>query len=409
MSMDVKARARELNDYVVALRRELHAHPEVDHDLPFTESVILRELEKMNLDEVRAGQGRGHGVLATLKGGRAWPGKNLALRADMDALPIREETGLPFASADGAMHACGHDAHVAMLLGAAKLLSEAREELSGTVRFIFQPAEETEDGAASMIRSGALENPAVDEIVGLHTGNVWSGLTPGQIGWKTGPMMAATVMFRVLFRGKGGHGATPHLTVDPIVMAAEAIAQLQILVSREVSPFEPAVVTVGQIQGGTVCNVIADCCEFSGMIRSFSPELHGRLKKRVRDVTEGVAASMRGKAEVSFSEGLAAVVNDEGCVHRMRDIAAETLGTEGVRELALPSSGAEDFSCYLAKVPGAFFFHCAAFAPRDGAEEERNWPHHNARFDVNESVLWTGVAAMTAYALRRREYMGSAD
>jgi amidohydrolase len=390
--MNVKTRARDLNEYLVALRRELHAHPELEHDLPFTEGVVVRELGKLNLDEVKSGQGRGHGVFATLKG--SGPGKTLALRADMDALPVKEETGLSFASTNGNMHACGHDAHVAMLLGTAKLLAESRGELAGTVRFIFQPSEETVDGALSMIRSGALENPKVDAIVGLHTGNIGSGLKPGQIGWRAGPMMASTTTLRILLEGKGGHGAMPHLTVDPIVMAAEVIGQIQTLVSREISPFEPAVVTIGRIQGGTGHNIIAGDCELRGTVRTFDRETNAFLKERVRATAEGVAASMRGRAEVEFLWDLDAVVNDRECALKMRDIATAELGEDLVAEVALPTSGSEDFSCYLAKTPGAFFFHCST--PGGG----QSYPHHNSKFDIDESVLWTGTAAMAAYALR---------
>jgi amidohydrolase len=361
--------------------------------------VIVRELSKLGLDEIKSGQGQGHGVFATLRGKKPGPGKTLAIRADMDALPIVEDTGLPFASTNGHMHACGHDAHVAMLLAAAKLLAAKREDLTGTVRFIFQPAEETTNGALSMITSGALENPQVDEVIGLHTGNIWEGLKPGQIGWRVGPMMASTSALTIEFQGKGGHGATPHLTVDPIVMAAETISQLQTLVSREISPFEPAVLTIGQITGGSTYNVIAGNCHLRGMIRTFNPEIDALLKKRVRETAEGVAASMRGQAAVAFSSDLPAVINDEACALRMRDIVVKTLGEEWVQEVALPSSGAEDFSCYLAKVPGAFFYHCSTFEPCAVVGEGRDYPHHNAKFDVNESVLWTGTAALAAYAL----------
>ncbi|MDR2175405.1 MAG: amidohydrolase [Synergistaceae bacterium] len=395
--MNVEKQARDLNETIVALRRELHAHPELEHDLPFTESVVVRELSKLGLDEIKSGQGRGHGVFATLKGAKngkdGKPGKVLALRSDMDALPVKEETGLPFASENGSMHACGHDAHVAMLLGTAKLLAESRAELAGTVRFIFQPSEEAVGGAGSMIESGALENPRVDEIIGLHTGNIWNGLEPGQIGWRAGPFMAATSVCRILLEGKGGHGAMPHLTVDPIVMAAEVISQLQTLVSREVNPFDPAVVTIGKIEGGTASNVIAGNCEMRGTVRSFDAGVAAFLKERIRATAEGVAASMRGRATVEFFGDLAAVINDKAAALRMRDIVTSVLGEQWVREVEFPTSGSEDFSYYLAERPGAFFFHCSSFGGG------RDYPHHHPKFDVNESVLWTGTAAMTAYAL----------
>ena len=386
---DFVKKASELNGYAVGLRRELHAHPELEHELPFTEGVIVRELEKLNLDGLRPGMGRGHGVCADLVGTR--PGKVLALRADMDALPVREETGLPYASANGCMHACGHDAHVAMLLTAARLLAESRSGLAGTVRFLFQPAEETVEGAPSMIESGALDG--VDAIVGLHTGSIWEGLEPGQIGWRVGPMMASTTTIRVELQGRGGHGATPHLTVDPIVMAAEVVSQLQTLVSRELSPFEPAVVTFGKISGGRAHNVIADTCELFGTMRCFNTEIDAFLKERITATVEGVAASMRGRGTVTFSGYLPPVVNDEAITLRMRDILRTTLGEGSEHEVARPSSGAEDFAEYLRKVPGAFFYHCSTFG------DERDHPHHNSRFDVNESVLWTGAAAMAAFAL----------
>jgi amidohydrolase len=389
--------AKALNEEITALRRELHAHPELEQDLPFTEELVVRELSKLGLDEIKSGQGKGHGVFATLRGKKT--GKTLAMRADMDALPIVEETGLPFASTNGNMHACGHDAHVAMLLTAAKLLATKREDLAGTVRLIFQPAEETVDGALSMIASGALENPQVDEIIGLHTGNIWGGLNPGQIGWRVGPMMASTSTFAIEIQGKGGHGATPHLTVDPIVIAAEMVSQLQTLVSREINPFDPAVLTVGQIAGGSAHNVIAGSCKMRGTIRAFEPKIDAFLKERIKTTVEGIAASMRGKATVAFSSDIPAVVNDRTCSLRMRDIVAKTLGEEWVQEVALPSSGAEDFAFYLGKVPGAFFYHCSTFEPCAVIGEGRDYPHHNAKFDVNESVLWTGTAALAAYAL----------
>ncbi|MBR1672696.1 MAG: amidohydrolase [Fretibacterium sp.] len=387
--MDIKKRAMELNDYAVNIRHELHAHPELSFDLPFTEGVVVRELEAMGVTNIRRGIGGGHGVTADLVGTK--PGKVLALRADMDALPIREETGLPFASDNGCMHACGHDAHTAMLLATAKLLSGAKDELKGTVRFIFQPSEEPANGAAVMVKDGALEG--VDRIIGLHTGNLWAGLKAGQIGWKVGPFMAATTTFNVELQGKSAHGATPHLAVDTITMAAQIICQLQLIVSREMNPFDPRVLTVGRIEGGTTTNIVADACRFCGVIRSFSTENSTFMKERIVQTVEQAAASMRGTGTITFSSDLPPVVNDEALTLKMRDIIRAELGTEFEHEIAMPTTGAEDFAEYTKTIPGAFFYHCSTFG------DERDRPHHNAHFMLNEAVLWTGVASLAAFAL----------
>ncbi|MBQ7445131.1 MAG: amidohydrolase [Clostridia bacterium] len=387
--MDIKKSAMELNDYAIGIRRELHAHPELSFDLPFTEGVVVRELEAMGFTNIRRGIGGGHGVTVDLVGAK--PGKTLALRADMDALPIREETGLPFASDNGCMHACGHDAHTAMLLATAKLLSGAQGELAGTVRFLFQPSEEPANGAAVMVKDGALDG--VDTIIGLHTGNLWAGLKAGQIGWKVGPFMAATTTFNVELKGKSAHGATPHLGVDTITMAALIISQLQLIVSREMNPFDPRVLTVGHIEGGTTTNIVADFCRFRGVIRSFSTENSAFMKERIVQTVEQEAASLRGTGTVAFSSDLPPVVNDEALTLKMRDIIHKELGVEFEHEIAMPTTGAEDFAEYTKTIPGAFFYHCSTFG------DERDCPHHNAHFMVNESVLWTGVAAMAAFAL----------
>ncbi|MDR1731545.1 MAG: amidohydrolase [Synergistaceae bacterium] len=393
--MDIRAKFLEMQPQIVEWRRELHRAPEVGFDLPRTEAMVLRELAKLNLDEVRGGMGGGdgnpsHGVIATLSG--ALPGKTLALRADMDALPVAEETGLPFASENGNMHACGHDAHVAMLLSAAKFLSEAREELRGRIRFIFQPSEEN-FGSPSMIASGALENPAVDGIIGLHTGNLWEGLKPGQIGFRVGEFMAASDLMSIAVYGKDGHGAMPHNTVDAIAIAAQIITELQTLVSREISPFEPAVVSIGEVKAGSTYNIIAGRCDMKGTLRTFKAGRDVLLRERVRAVTEGVAASMRGRAEVNFISPLKAVINDRFFAEKMKDVVTDAMGSEMIHEIELPASVSEDFCWYLTKVPGAFFAHCSTFG------DERDYPHHHPKFDVNESVLWTGGCALGAYAL----------
>lgn len=391
MSINIKEKAKSLNDYAVKIRRELHAHPEISFDLPFTESVILRELESFGIKDITHGVGGGHGVYADIKGHK--PGKILALRSDMDALPVKEETGLDFAAQNGCMHACGHDAHVAMLLTCAKILSEPeiKKELSGTVRLIFQPSEEPANGAALMIKDGALNG--VDKIIGMHTGNLWAGLKAGQIGWKVGAFMASTTTFDIELTGKGAHGATPHVAIDTITMAAQIINQFQTIISREINPFDPKVLTVGRIDGGTTHNVVADFCRMRGIIRCFSPENSDFMKKRIVEISEGVAKTMRGECKIEFSSDLPPVINDKDLTLKMRDIIDKELGADFEHEIDTPTTGAEDFAEYTKTVPGAFFYHCSTLG------EGRDFPHHNSHFMVNESVLWTGAAALAAFAL----------
>ena len=219
----------------------------------------------------------GHGLTAIIRGGQ--PGKVLGIRADIDALDMKEDTGLPFASTNGYMHACGHDAHAAMLLGAARILSESKNDLRGTVKLIFQPFEEGGKGALAMIDEGVLENPSVDAIIGLHTGTLWKGLGSGQIGYRFGSLMAGADWFEVTFKGKGAHGATPHLSVDPIAMACQAVSAIQMIVSREINPLDSAVVTVAQISGGTARNIISPSCTISGTTRFLDPETRKCFKK----------------------------------------------------------------------------------------------------------------------------------
>lgn len=391
MSFNIKQKAQSLNDYAVKIRRELHAHPEIAFDLPFTESVILRELESFGIKDIKHGLGGGHGVCAEIHGEKS--GKILAIRSDMDALPIKEETGLEFASQNGCMHACGHDAHVAMLLTCAKILSEPeiKKELPGTVRLIFQPSEEPANGAAVIIKDGVLEN--VDKIIGMHTGNLWSGLKAGQIGWRVGAFMASTTTFEIELKGKNAHGATPHLAVDTITMAAQIINQLQTVISREMNPFDPKVLTVGSINGGTAHNVVADYCKMRGMIRCFSSENSEFMKKRIVEISEGVAKSMRGESKVEFSSDLPPVINDKDLTLKMRDIIDKELGAEFEHEIETPTTGAEDFAEYTKYIPGAFFYHCSTLGGG------RDFPHHNPHFVIDESVLWTGAAALAAFAL----------
>jgi amidohydrolase len=388
---NVKEEAKALNPQLVEWRRHVHAHPEIGMETPNTEAFIVGELKKMGIAKIRQGLAK-HGIAALIEGKK--PGKVLGLRCDIDALNMKEETGLPFCSTNDYMHACGHDAHTAMLLGAAKILTQHLDDLKGTVKLIFQPAEETTQGAAVMIKDGVLSDPPLDGIIGLHTGGLWKGAELGEIGYRYGPLMAACDFFAITFHGKGGHGATPHLTVDPIARACQAYTALQLLVSRETSPIDSAVVTIGAIQGGTAENIIAPTCTLRGTLRALSPATREMLRTRIKKICEDVASALRGRAEVTYSEyGIPPVVNDREMTDKLRRAAANILGEEHVHEIVEPTMGAEDMAFYMEQVPGTFFDH-PSFKP--GAE---NYPHHHPKFDIDESVLWIGSAAFAQFAL----------
>ena len=326
-----------------------------------------------------------HGVVALLE----VPGASgcVALRADMDALPLTEETGLPFAAPGEAMHACGHDAHMAMLLGAAALLVERREELSGTVRFLFQPGEEQGRGAAALIAAGALWG--VDGVCGLHVGRLFPELASGQVGLRSGTAMASMDRFEVVLKGRGTHGAMPHGGIDPIVMAGEFVGILQTLVSRETPATRPAVVSVGRIHGGSAFNIIPGEVRLEGTFRAVTPEDRERLARRVDELARGVAALHGGEAEVLWEKGAPPVVNHRGFTEAFRRSAGKVLPPEDLVDLEAPTLVGEDMALYLERVPGVFFF-------LGGGE---GYPHHHPRFDLDEEVLWRGSALFARFAL----------
>ncbi|GHS86983.1 N-acyl-L-amino acid amidohydrolase [Synergistales bacterium] len=382
-------RARALNDKIVERRRLFHTCPEINLSTVQTEAHIVEELKKLGVKDIKQGLAE-HGVTALIEGGK--PGKVLGLRSDMDGLNILEDTGLPFASKNGNMHACGHDAHIAMLLGAAEILTENKDNLKGTVKLIFQPGEETTYGAVAMLKDGVLENPKVDAIIALHTGGLWSPGKPGDICYRPGPLMASSDFFTITFTGKGGHGATPHLTVDPIAMAAQAFTALQTIVSRETSPLDSAVVTIGAIHGGSAGNIIAPTCVLKGTYRALSVATRERLGVRIKELCEDIARGMRGSVEIEYAYGPPALNNDKEMTEKLRLAATEIVGAERVREIDEPTMGAEDMACYMEKIPGTFFYH-PSFKSESAA------PHHNPKFDIDESVLWIGSATLAQFAL----------
>jgi hippurate hydrolase len=377
----------------IELRRDLHAHPELGNDLPRTQAAVLDALSGLDLD-IATGTSV-TSVVATLRGtaGGGDPGRCIVLRGDMDALPMPEDTGLPFASADdGTMHACGHDAHTAMLVGAARLLSRHRDELTGTVRFMFQPGEEGHHGARAMIEEGVLDGPRADGAFAIHA---IANLPSGLVATRGGPLMASADQFYLTVTGRGGHASMPHDTLDPIPVACEIVMALQSMVTRRVSVFDPAVVTVARITAGTTTNVIPEVAKVSGTIRTLSPATRRAVLEQVRRVAEGVASAHGAGCEVSFDEGYPVTVNDAGFADFARSVASRLLGAERTMELPTPVMGAEDWSYVLQEVPGAMAF--LGVCPPEVAPSKAE-PNHSNRMVLHEAAMTAGIATYAAVA-----------
>lgn len=374
---DVRRSVSALNSDMIALRRDLHRHAELSAEEYRTQGVILERLRAIRADDVRACASTGATCL--IRG--ALPGPNLLWRADIDALPLQEETGLPFACTGvAAMHACGHDGHVAIALAMASLLQEARASLAGTVRFAFQPAEEHVGGAQRMIEDGIMSSPPVDRVFGLH---IWTPALVGQAVIRPGPVFAAGTHFRIIIRGQGGHASSPHTAIDPVVVAAHAIVALQTVVSRSVNPEETAVLTVGRIQGGVRGNIIPNEVMMSGTIRTFERHVRERVVERARQVLAGVTAAWGATFQFDTSTQ-PAVVNDPACAALAAGAAAAFLGAENVLEGR--TTGGDDMAFFLERAPGAYIM-LGAHEPARGPV----WPHHHPKFDFDERCLPLGV------------------
>jgi hippurate hydrolase len=386
---EILEEARGVADEAVELRRRIHRQPEIGLRLPRTQTVVLEALDGLGLD-VRTGE-RTTSVVARLTGGR--PGPTLLLRADMDALPLREDTGLPFASeVDGAMHACGHDAHVAMLLAAARLLARRRSTLAGSVLLMFQPGEEGYHGARVMLEEGLLDGGAPP--TGAFALHVTHRQAAGVIATRPGPTMASGDTIQILVRGKGGHASAPHDCLDPIPIACEMVQAFQTLVTRRVNVFDPAVLTIAKIEAGTTRNVVPETASLLGTVRTISEATRERVLEGVRRVAEGVAAAHGAEASVEVTRGYPVTVNDDGFAAFVLDTARELLGPERTHEMRHPVMGSEDFSYVLQRVPGAM----ANLGTRPDAGPV--FPNHSNRMLINESALATGIAMHVAVALR---------
>ncbi len=370
---------------VIDLRRDIHAHPELGFEEVRTAGVVADRLRRLGY-EVRTGIAQ-TGVIGILRTGR--PGRCILLRADMDALPVQEQGELPFASTiAGKMHACGHDAHVAILLGAAGMIVERKDALCGTIVLCFQPAEEGKGGAAAMVAEGILDDPHVDAVFGLH---VWSQFASGVVLTRPGPMMAASDSIEITIKGRGGHGAQPEHTIDPIVTAAQFVSTVQTVVSRKLDPLEPTVVSIGAIHGGTAHNVIPDDVRLLGTVRTFNEELRDVMSAKIETVLRGCCESSQATYDYTFLRRYPVTSNHAGETEYLIDLAERTLGAHLVAEQP-KIMGAEDFSFMLQRRPGCFFFLGAQLDPQVDA------PHHSPRFAIDERAFEHGVRMMVALA-----------
>jgi amidohydrolase len=376
------------SERLIELRRDFHRHPELAHQEHRTAGIVAERLQSLGLDEVRTGVGQ-TGVVGVLQGGRA--GRTVMLRADMDGLPLTEtDRGQPYRSTSlGAHHACGHDGHTAILLTVAELLAARRRELPGVVTFVFQPAEERIDGAAGMLKDGALE-PRPDACFGLH---LWNDLEVGQIDARGGPVYASSDAFVITLSGPGGHAAMPNQAADPVIASAQLIVALQSLVSRETPPLDPAVLTVGSIHGGTAPNIIPTRVEMQGTLRAFEPALRDQLLSRMRQIVAGFATTFRLEAEVRMTDACPATINTAEMAELVRSVGARILGQQNVRG-DTRTTASEDMSLFLNEVPGCFFFVGSANAQRGLAS-----PHHSPMFDFDERALDVGVRMLTSVAV----------
>lgn len=382
---DLFSDAQALFEYTQSMRRDFHAHPELGFHEVRTAGIVAKELTALGL-EVHTGIG-GTGVVALLEG--ANPGPVVLVRADMDALPICEETGVPYASQNpGVMHACGHDGHSAVLLTVAKMLHAQRRQFSGTVKFMFQPAEEGMGGAEKMIEEGVLENPKVEVALALH---LWNEKSIGWIGIASGPVMAGAEIFKIKVQGKGGHGAVPHLAVDPILAASLIVTALQGIVARNVAPLQTAVVSVCTIHGGETFNVIPPTVEMTGTIRTFEPAVRTRVLERVEQTVHSIAEGMGCLAEIELQILTPATINHPETAGRVQAVARRLFSESEVDTSNYLTMASEDFAFVLEKVPGCFFFIGSA-NPEMGLVAG----HHHPRFDFDESALPRGAALMAA-------------
>ncbi|GLC32132.1 M20 metallopeptidase family protein [Clostridium omnivorum] len=372
-------KALEIQSELVAWRRDFHENPELGFEEYRTSEKIKEFLKSEGIEYKELAN---TGICAIIKGNGT---KTIALRGDIDALPLEDKKAADYSSKiHGKMHACGHDAHTTILMGAAKILNSIKDKLNGNVKLIFEPAEETVGGARFMIKEGALNNPSVDAVIGLH---VNEEIKAGHIGVKRGVVNAASNPFTIIIKGKGAHGAHPDTGIDPVVIASNVIMALQTIVSREIPPTDPAVITVGTIHGGTAQNIIPEEVTISGVIRTLRTEHRAYVKQRLVEVVNGITSSMRGSCEIKIEESYPCLYNDDYMITLVESSAKEIIGPEAIETLDKPSMGVESFAYFSMEVPSAFYFL--------GVRNEEKGiihPAHGCLFDIDEEALPIGVA-----------------
>ena len=377
--MNFLVEAKNIETELICIRRDLHENPELGFDLFRTSQKVKEFLQKEKIEYYEVAQ---TGICAIIRGNS---NRTIALRADMDALPLQDKKTCSYSSKiSGRMHACGHDAHTTILLGAAKILNSMRDELPGNVKLFFEPAEETTGGSPLMIKAGVLENPNVDAVIGLH---VEEFLDVGTVGLKRGVAYAASNPFTIKIIGKGGHGASPHMTIDPIVIASNVITTLQSIVSREIPPTDPAVITIGSIHGGTAQNIIPEEVTIAGIIRTMKSEHREYIKTRLVQVVEGIVHSMRGTCEIEIEESYPCLYNNDKLADLFENKASELIGEINVQKLDQPTMGVESFAYFSMERPSLFYF----LGSRNKEKGIIN-PAHGSLFDVDESCIAVGVA-----------------
>jgi amidohydrolase len=377
--MNIPEKINNLKDELISLRRDFHQHPELGFQEYRTAQIVADYLERCGL-KVKRGVAK-TGVVGLLEGSS--PGPTLLLRADMDALPIQEENEVPYKSThEGVMHACGHDAHTAILLIAAKILTDYRKEIKGNIKFIFQPNEEVEGGAETMVKEGILENPHVDAALGLH---LWSPINTGKIGIVSGPIMASSYYFILKVKGRGGHGGAPHTSVDPVICAANIIQTIQILQTREIDALKPTVITFCKINCGSSNIIIPNEISLEGSIRCLYQGSE-EVRKRFEQIIKSICKTHRATYELKFKCGNRLLSNDVGMTELVKSVAGEVIGTGNIQTSNIRMLIGEDFAEFALKVPSAFYF-----VGTGNKEKNTDYPHHNSRFNIDEDSLLIGV------------------